>query len=256
MKLNKRSHKVIVSLLLSTSLNAKAPSYQQSYLTRFESIAIREMRRSGVPASVTLAQGILESGWGKSPLSKSTNNHFGIKCHADWEGEKHKTLSETSADVFKTTCYRSYANAESSYEDHTNFLLKNALYRPLFSTKDYKEWAIGLEAVGYANDDKYAELLVDIIEDNELYRYDIELESPYSEDELRAMPTAELLQILRFALFGKPTPLEQEIIEGDWAELTKSEEKWFDMGLQPITAVETKRRRKTNQADLDDLFWG
>jgi hypothetical protein len=214
------------------------------------------MRRSGVPASVTLAQGILESGWGKSPLSKSTNNHFGIKCHADWEGEKHKTLSETSADVFKTTCYRSYANAESSYEDHTNFLLKNALYRPLFSTKDYKEWAIGLEAVGYANDDKYAELLVDIIEDNELYRYDIELESPYSEDELRAMPTAELLQILRFALFGKPTPLEQEIIEGDWAELTKSEEKWFDMGLQPITAVETKRRRKTNQADLDDLFWG
>jgi flagellum-specific peptidoglycan hydrolase FlgJ len=261
MKLKKHSHKVVVSLLLSASLNASAkmPFFKQRYLTRFEAIAIREMNRSGVPASITLAQGILESGWGKSPLSVASNNHFGIKCHADWKGEKHKTLSETSADVFKTTCYRSYASAESSYEDHTKFLLKNALYQPLFSTNDYKYWAIGLEAAGYANDDHYAELLVNVIEDNELYRFDVIIDSPYSEDELRALPSVELLQLLRFALFGKPTELAPEVIEGEYSELTKTEEAWFDMGLQPIALTEQNRRRKfakIEDEDLDNMLWG
>ncbi len=256
MKFKNRTHKVVISLLLSASLNAKTPSYRHTYISTFEAIAIREMKRSGVPASVTLAQGILESGWGKSPLSQETNNHFGIKCHADWEGEKHKTLSETSADVFKTTCYRSYANAESSYQDHTNFLLKNALYDPLFTTKSYKDWAVGLEAAGYANDDSYAELLVSIIESNELYRYDIELESPYSADELCAMPRAEMLQILRFALFGNAPFIAQEVVEGEWTELTKAEKAWFNMGLQPIAINEQNRRRKTSkEARLDELIW-
>jgi hypothetical protein len=260
MTLKKRSYKVIVSLLLSaSSVHAKTPVFKQHYLTRFEAIAIREMKRSGVPASITLAQGILESGWGRSPLSLASNNHFGIKCHADWHGEKHKTLSETSADVFKTTCYRSYTNAESSYRDHTNFLLKNALYNPLFTTHDYKDWAVGLEAAGYANDDKYAERLMDVIEDNELYRFDVELESHYSAEELLAMSQVELIQVLRFALFGKPTQLAPEVIEGEWSELTKTEAAWFDMGLQPIALNEQNRRRKTTKAeddDLDGLLWG
>jgi flagellum-specific peptidoglycan hydrolase FlgJ len=252
MKLNKRTHKVVISLFLSATLQAKAPSHRQQYLHRFEHIAIKEMKRSGVPASITLAQGILESGWGKSPLSKSTNNHFGIKCHADWEGERHRTLSETSADVVKTTCYRAYANADQSYKDHTDFLLRNALYDPLFSTHDYRDWAEGLEKAGYAEDDNYAELLVNIIESNELYRYDVEIESPYSEDELKALPSAELLQLIRFALFGRPSkPLEQEIVEGSWSELTRTESKWFNMGLEQVAITETNRRRKTSAANTD-----
>jgi flagellum-specific peptidoglycan hydrolase FlgJ len=261
MKLKKHSHKVIISLFLSASLqvSAKTPTFKSRYLTRFEAIAIKEMKRSGVPASITLGQGILESGWGKSPLSLASNNHFGIKCHADWNGEKYKTLSETSADVFKTTCYRSYTNAESSYRDHTNFLLKNALYKPLFSTNNYKDWAVGLEAAGYANDDKYAEILMEVIEDNELYRFDVELDSPYSEEELRKMPSFELIQLLRFSLFGNPTMIAPEVVETEYAELTKTERAWFDMGLQPIALTEQSRRRKVQKEEdenLDSLLWG
>ena len=167
-------------------------------------------------------------------------------------------MSETSADVFKTTCYRSYVSAESSYRDHTNFLLRNALYRPLFSSHDYKDWAIGLEAAGYANDDEYAERLVDVIEDNELYRFDVVLDSPYSEEELRALPAVELIQLLRFALFGKPTQLAPEVIDGEYSELTKTETAWFNMGLQPIALTEQNRRRKGSkgQEDLEALLWG
>lgn len=254
MNLHKYSHKVVISLLLSSSLQAKMPAYKSAYLTRFEAIAIKEMRRSGVPASITLAQGILESGWGKSPLSRLTNNHFGIKCHADWEGERHRTMSETSADVIKTTCYRAYANAEQSYQDHTNFLLKNALYQPLFARKDYQSWAIGLEAFGYAQDDEYAELLVSVIECNELYRYDIELDSPYSEEELSKMPSHELIAFIRFALFGRNNKLTQEIKEGEWAELNKEESKWFDMGLQPLVLEQRRRKVKENREELENLW--
>lgn len=256
MKLKKHSHKVVITLLLSSSLQAKIPAYKNSYLSRFEAIAIREMKRSGIPASVTLAQGILESGWGKSPLSKSSNNHFGIKCHADWQGERHQTMSETSAEVIKTTCYRAYASAEQSYQDHTDFLLKNALYRPLFANKDYRSWAVGLEALGYAHDDNYAELLVSIIESNELYQYDIELESPYDEETLRKMPSYELLALIRFALFGENANLNQEVHEGEWRELNKEEEKWFDMGLQPLVFEQRRRKVKDDTCVLDDLWIG
>lgn len=258
MKFRKRTHKVVVSLLISAStLNAKIPNYKSSYLARFETIAVSEMKRSGVPASITLAQGILESGWGKSPLSHHTNNHFGIKCHADWKGDKHRTHSESSAEVIKTTCYRSYANAEQSYRDHTDFLLKQSLYRPLFTTHDYKDWAQGLEEAGYAHDDNYAELLTDIIETNELYRYDIELESEYSAEQLRAMHPEEIIRIIRAFLYGGPvkTALSQEVVDADWSALTPEENHWFNMGMQCVAATEPNRRRiLKEQVDFDDIW--
>jgi flagellum-specific peptidoglycan hydrolase FlgJ len=254
MNLKRYSHKVVISLLLSSSLSAKTPSFKNNYLTRFEAIAIKEMRRSGVPASITLAQGILESGWGRSPLAKTTNNHFGIKCHADWEGQKHRTLRETKAEIMKTTCYRAYDNAEESYKDHTDFLLKNALYEPLFEQKDYRSWAVGLEALGYAKDDAYAELLVSIIECNELYRYDIMLESPYSAEELSKMSSLELFSLLRFGLFGAETLPSSGIIDIEWATLNKDEERWFDMGLQPLTYEQRRKKPKDDTTILCDLW--
>lgn len=254
MKLKNHSHKVIISLLLSSTLQAKTPAFKNAYLHRFEAIAIKEMKRSGVPASITLAQGILESGWGKSPLTRVSNNHFGIKCHAGWSGERHQTMSESSAEVIKTTCYRAYTNAEESYKDHTDFLLKNALYRPLFSNRDYQSWAVGLESLGYAHDDNYAELLVSIIECNELYKYDILIDSPYNEQELMNLPTQELFAMIRFALFGEPQTLSQEIKDVEWAELNKEEAKWFDMGLQPLVFEQRRRKSKNVEQALENLW--
>lgn len=256
MRLKKRSHKVIVSLLLSTSLYAKSPQFKHKYLSRFEAIAVREMKRSGVPASITLAQGILESGWGKSPLAKASKNHFGIKCHSDWQGEKYHTSKENNEDLsadVNSVCYRSYAIAEESYKDHTDFLLQNPKYRPLFTSTNYKDWAIGLEACGYANDNSYAEALCELIEDNKLYRLDIEITSEYSAEELMAMPTPELMQYLRFEIFNTSSTadtLEMPIVDADWTALNKTEKKWFNMGLQPIT-FDSNRRRKTEKQNID-----
>ncbi|MCK4748576.1 MAG: glucosaminidase domain-containing protein, partial [Bacteroidales bacterium] len=130
--------------------------------------AIDEMKRSGIPASITLAQGLLESDNGNSTLSTRGNNHFGIKCHG-WKGK-----SIIHDDDEKNECFRKYKSARQSYADHTDFLMNSPRYSSLFELKqtDYKSWAKGLKKAGYATAPKYADLLVRIIEENELDRYD------------------------------------------------------------------------------------
>ena len=127
------------------------------------------MHASGVPASITLAQGMLESDFGNSPLAKYANNHFGIKCHKGWEGP-----TFIQDDDEKNECFRKYYEAYASYKDHSEFLRTRDRYATLFElkTKDYKGWAKGLKKAGYATNPKYADLLIRIIEDNELYKYD------------------------------------------------------------------------------------
>jgi LysM repeat protein len=126
------------------------------------------MKKYQIPASITLAQGILESNNGNSRLATKANNHFGIKCHG-WEGKK-----IYADDDKKNECFRSYKNVAGSFEDHSLFLNKYDRYNFLFEYKlsDYKSWAKGLKKAGYATNNKYADLLIKIIEENKLYKYD------------------------------------------------------------------------------------
>lgn len=139
------------------------------YIETYGEQAVREMHASGVPASITLAQGMLESDYGNSPLAKYANNHFGIKCHKGWEGP---TFIQDDDEA--NECFRKYYDAYDSYRDHSEFLRTRDRYAFLFDLKttDYKGWARGLKKAGYATNPKYADLLIRIIEDNELYRFD------------------------------------------------------------------------------------
>ena len=142
----------------------------QEYIEQYRNIAIEEMERSEIPASITLAQGIHESAYGNSRLAKKANNHFGIKCTKDWTGKKfHKWDDEAHK-----SCFRVYKNAEESYIDHTNFLVNRAHYAFLFEygRKDYKRWAKGLRRAGYATDPRYPEKLIHTIEKYKLHEYD------------------------------------------------------------------------------------
>jgi flagellum-specific peptidoglycan hydrolase FlgJ len=150
----------------TTSSTIKTPA--ESYIERFKIIAISEMNSSGIPASITLAQGILESGNGNSRLAKEANNHFGIKCSTEWKGE---TILQD--DDNKDDCFRVYKSAEESFKDHTEFL-KRKRYALLFELdkNDYRGWANGLKTAGYATNPRYAELLISLIERYELNRFD------------------------------------------------------------------------------------
>ena len=135
----------------------------------FKDIAVQEMKRAGIPASITLSQGILESASGNSSLAKNANNHFGIKCHSDWVGPK-----IYHDDDEKQECFRKYKSADQSYRDHSEFLSKKKRYAFLFEYKinDYRSWAYGLKKAGYATNPKYPQLLLKLINDHMLYQYD------------------------------------------------------------------------------------
>lgn len=140
----------------------------QNYIEKYKDVAIKQMKTYNIPASITLAQAVLESGAGKSDLARRSNNHFGIKCGTSWTGN---TTSHT--DDRANECFRVYSTVEESYEDHSKFLLRSR-YQRLFKleTSDYKAWARGLKACGYATSPTYADRLIKLIDLYELYRYD------------------------------------------------------------------------------------
>ncbi|RIA10604.1 flagellum-specific peptidoglycan hydrolase FlgJ [Flavobacteriaceae bacterium MAR_2010_72] len=140
----------------------------EAYIANFSGIAMEEMRRYKIPASITLAQGILESGSARGRLAVEANNHFGIKCH-DWTGDKIYHDDDASQE-----CFRKYKHVQESFEDHSKFLTGRSRYAGLFSLDDddYRAWAKGLRAAGYATDRKYPEKLISLIERFELYKYD------------------------------------------------------------------------------------
>jgi len=133
----------------------------EEYLQLYQDEAIKEMNRSGVPASITMAQGMLESSYGNSELARKAKNHFGIKCHSDWKGKKIFKDDDT-----KNECFRVYRNVLDSYKDHSDFLTGKSRYAFLFELKitDYKGWAKGLRKAGYATNPKYPQLLIGLIE--------------------------------------------------------------------------------------------
>src|SRR5258706_1404778 len=159
---------IIFLLQISFAQNITVDQYIQEY----KDFAIREMKRMGVPAAITLAQGLLETENGNSDLVKKSNNHFGIKCKSSWtaEGVSHD-------DDALGECFRRYKDAEGSYRDHSNFLRGSDRYAFLFKLdpKDYKGWAYGLKKAGYATNPRYPEILIKNIEDNNLQQYTLEV---------------------------------------------------------------------------------
>jgi LysM repeat protein/uncharacterized FlgJ-related protein len=139
-----------------------------SYIEDFKGVAIEEMNKYGIPASITLAQGIIESGSGNSSLAKFANNHFGIKCTSDWKGKGYY-----KDDDKKDDCFRVYKDARESYRDHSEFL-KRKRYSALFELdkNDYRNWALGLKAAGYATNPKYPDMLINVIDKYKLYQFD------------------------------------------------------------------------------------
>jgi flagellum-specific peptidoglycan hydrolase FlgJ len=142
------------------------------YVANFHEIAKNNMKTHGIPASIILAQGILESGAGKGKLAQSANNHFGIKCHTGWTGDSVKHDDDAEQE-----CFRKYNQPSESYKDHSLFLTSRSRYATLFKLDkgDYQSWARGLKAAGYATDVKYPDKLIGLIERFELYKYDNEV---------------------------------------------------------------------------------
>ncbi|MFL5753509.1 MAG: glucosaminidase domain-containing protein [Bacteroidia bacterium] len=198
-----RKFKTILALavlLFASSVHAQPSEKKltpQDYILRYKEDAVKEMLQHGVPASITLAQGMLESGNGNSPLAVYANNHFGIKCHTDWIGPTY-----TMDDDAKDECFRKYESVLNSYEDHSLFLKSRTRYSFLFDLpkNDYKGWASGLKDAGYATHPKYAEQLIELIEKHNLSQYDkIENMSPIvSKGYSISKPKLEIRESLKF----------------------------------------------------------
>lgn len=161
---------VSVVIFLSATAFAQRQMTISEYVELYAPIAVSEMMHSNIPASITLAQGILESGVGGSWLTVTGNNHFGIKCHENWEGE-----ALFYDDDAENECFRKYNSPEESFIDHSEFLLKRGRYADLFLLEktDYRGWAKGLKAAGYATNPVYAEKLISLIENNQLHQFDL-----------------------------------------------------------------------------------
>jgi LysM repeat protein len=165
----------VLTFITSSAQTQQQKTLAEAYLQKYASLAVKEMQRSGVPASITLAQGMLESSYGNSELAVKANNHFGIQCHDDWTGKSYEHM-----DAGELRQFRQYKSVLESYADHSDFLANKSRYSALFKLDrtDYKAWANGLKQAGYAEDPDYASKLIRMIEMFRLYEYDNVKESP------------------------------------------------------------------------------
>lgn len=180
-----------------------------SYIERFKDIAIREMHRSGIPASITLAQAIHESGWGNGRLAVNSNNYFGIKCKDYWVGPKYYIEDDDYDKDGKLmkSCFRAYEKIEDSFKDHSDFLRDNPRYNKLFvlNPRDYQAWAKGLQECGYATDKAYAKKIIAKIEQYQLHQYDT-TPDPQPEQIVVAPASAPVFNISGFTTPPTTTP--------------------------------------------------
>ncbi len=183
--------RIVSTLLLSAGVTAVVQDAEakglspQQYIDKYKDIAVDEMNRTGIPASIKLAQGILESRSGNSWLTRKANNHFGIKCHRSWKGKGLRANDDRPNE-----CFRQYDSAHESFKDHSNFLMKNKRYSFLFKGNkvDYKTWAKGLRKAGYATDAKYASSLIRLIEKYNLDQFDVYIGGTSNEQDEEVMP--------------------------------------------------------------------
>lgn len=226
-----------------------------AYIDAFKSVAIEEMNKYGIPASITLAQGILESDKGNSSLAKYANNHFGIKCTSDWKGKAYYKDDDQNND-----CFRVYKDARESYKDHSEFL-KRKRYSFLFELdkNDYKNWAIGLKTAGYATNPKYPDLLIGIIEKYQLNQYD----SPESEKdkiaredrvftEINANIAVEKKKFTPVAVAPKDPPVGETntVLVGNYYTVKQGDTLFKISQLYKITVDELKELNKMTDNNI------
>lgn len=200
MKITRYTKLILLSFTFLTAMSAYGKSDQEKYISQYAELAVKEMYRSGVPASITLAQGLLESGNGKSTLAVKGNNHFGIKCHKGWTGK-----SMRHDDDKKNECFRVYDSPEESFRDHSDFLRYRDRYSFLFDFRitDYKSWAHGLKKAGYATDPSYPQKLIRIIEEYDLHKYDRKSPRKHSEESPE--------EVIQQELPKSPSQIEQDV---------------------------------------------
>lgn len=176
---------IFVICFMSQCLLAQKEMTPEEYIAAYKEDAVKEMYLHKVPACITLAQGMLESGNGNSPLAKNANNHFGIKCHKEWGGDSY-TMDDDSVNE----CFRKYNDVMESFSDHSLFLCSRSRYASLFEldVNDYKGWCYGLKAAGYATDPKYPKRLMDLIEKYKLYELNV-MENAPKQDILKSYIT-------------------------------------------------------------------
>ena len=188
---------ILILIIISLNVFGQKKLTPEEYIEKYKDDAIKEMYLHKVPACITLAQGMLESGNGNGTLCKNANNHFGIKCHNEWSGETY-----TMDDDAKNECFRKYENALDSYSDHSMFLFSRSRYSSLFELKiiDYKGWCYGLKEAGYATDPKYPERLINLIEKYNLQNLNNTGEIPKQNFPPRDIiePNLAIRQIYRF----------------------------------------------------------
>lgn len=204
---------ILVILIGSAQKSLANKKLTENYISTYRSIAVSEMKRTGIPASIKLAQGILESDLGRSPLAYQANNHFGIKCGKEWSGDVYHKLDDDtdSTGMLVESCFRAFSSADESYIAHSEFLTnpsKQARYGFLFelSTTDYVGWANGLKFAGYATDPAYPSKLIKIIESNKLHLYD-EMISP--------KPKEYVTDSSKEKVKDKPKSAEPQIVKAD-----------------------------------------
>ena len=202
----KKTLLTIAAVLAGCALLASTP--QRKYIEKWAVTACEEMQRSGVPASITLAQGLLESDAGRSELAVKSNNHFGIKCHSDWQGGTVTHRAEKGKE-----CFRAYKSAEDSFRDHSDFLSSQDRYRSLFdlAPTDYEGWARGLKEAGYATDKRYPEKLIRVIREYGLQSYDLAIASTRRKSSRSAAQAARSAAASSGAAASSAAPVQAEV---------------------------------------------
>lgn len=199
------------------------------YIEKYKDIAMEHHKAMGIPASIKLAQGLLESQYGQSTLAREANNHFGIKCKSDWDGGSYLKEDDDyneEGQLIKS-CFRSYNTAEASFQDHSIFLKSNRRYAALFTFgNDYKKWARGLQEAGYATAPDYANRLIQIIEDLELYQYDQPMDLVMGGDPKRKKPVMKPGETRKdswsTARMRKPRPVSKPNLD-EWSDENRFE---------------------------------
>ena len=268
-------------ILAALSLFAPADKTpQEKYIEQYADLAVSEMKRSGVPASITLAQGMIESSYGHSPLATKGNNHFGVKCHKDWKGKKMYHDDDAAHE-----CFRMYASVEQSYHDHSDFLRYQNRYKALFDLEqtDYKGWAKGLKAAGYATDPGYANKLIKLIEEYDLGRFDtdivVEVEAPLEVERPKTVEEFAVSLGMARPVESVKISLERQVyvqngvrfiysIAGEsyesiartnglfLKELLKYNDISYNAPLEPGTVVYLELKKKQAQKGMDKLIIG
>jgi LysM repeat protein len=232
-----------ISLPIFLIAQSSAKMSREEYVEEYKGLAMKEMVRTGVPASITLAQGMLESDNGNSRLAVKANNHFGIKCHNGWSGRE-----IYHDDDLRGECFRKYKTVYESYEDHSDFLRSGTRYSFLFGLDpvDYKAWAKGLKQAGYATNPEYADKLIGIIEDNKLHQYDlIALTGEQQKDTREARRTIPSKQLQSTRPVYERNRIDYIIVkEGDTYESLQRE-----LGLLPFEIF------KYNDISRDSLLY-